>query len=319
MKKLFLVLVFGLIQVLAQAQGNEFYNFNGKFNKGFQPKTDYKVAISYDSTFTRKGKLKLAEFNQFNQLGKLTYRNTKNGKQQTFYTYFRDTIFKSGVTLWKGDTAGLWMYDFNEQGKIVKYKYAYKSIQKVRWSQTTIYDSKMRGIKYENRNQKNKLTGYTEVSYNDSGTLADRRYYNKNGKLKSVYSYACDAKGEQLKNVKSVNYCRSKGAHNDGRFYETIETIRKGKAARQVYTYSADSLLLSYEFTDIKGKPKGKTLYFYNEQQMCSKIEFYNAKGKLKSYNTSSYNNRGYMAEFRRFKANGKLALTQKSSYIWHN
>jgi len=319
MKKLFLVLVFGLIQFLVQAQGNEFYNYNGMFKKGFQPKTNYKVAISYDSTFTRKGKLKLAEFNQFNQLGKLTYRNTKNGKQQTLYTYFRDTIFKSGITLWKGDTAGLWMYDFNEQGKIVKYKYAYKSIHKVRWSQTTIYDSKMRGIKYENRNHKNKLTGYTEVTYKDSGNLAERRYFNKSGKLKSVYSYACDAKGEQLKNVKSVNYCISKGAHNDGRFFETIETIRKGKASRQVYTYSADSLLLSHEYTDMKGKPKGKKLYDYNEQQIVSKIAYYNANGKLDSYNIFDYNNRGFKAAFKGFKANGKLTLIQKTSYVWHN
>ncbi len=300
------------------AQGTEFYNHNSKFKKGFQPKTEYKVAISYDSTFSVNGKLKLAEYDQFNSLGKLTYRNTRNGKQETYYTYFRDSIYKTGITLWKGDTAGIWMYDFNEKGKIVKYVWAYKSIHKTRWSQTTQYDNQSRAIKYENRNHKNKLTGYIEMSYNVGGNIAERKYYNSKGKLKSVYSYACDSKGEQLKKVNSVNYCTSKGKHSDGRFYETIETIRKGKASRQVYTYSSDSLLLSYEYTDVKGKPKGKTLYFYNEQQLCSKYELYNGKGKRTSYNEYVYNSRGYRSELKRFKSSGKLELVQKSSYLWY-
>lgn len=319
MKKLLFAFLFCLAQAYGIAQGTDYYLYNSRFKKGFEPNSDYKPAISHDSTFNAKGKLKLVEFDQFNTLGKLTYRNTKNGKQQTYYTYFRDSIYKSGITIWKGDTAGIWMYNFNDKGRIINYLWAYKSIHKVRWSQITTYDNQMRAVKYENRNHKNKVTGYTEVSYNDSGNLAERKFYNQKGKLKSVYSYACDAKGEQLKNVKSINYCTSKGVHSDGRFYETIETIRKGKASRQIYTYSADSLLLSYEFTDMKGKPKGKTLYFYNEQQLCSKREQYDAKGNKKSFNEFTYNNRGWRAELRMYKANGKLDLIQKSSYIWHN
>jgi hypothetical protein len=300
-------------------QADYFSPAMGRYHKGFEPKSKHKPAVTYDTTYDAKGRLKYASFEQFNTLGKLTYRNSKNGKRQTFYTYFRDTIYKSATTLWKGDTAGMWWYDFNANGKIIQYQYAYKSVHKVKWSQSTLYDNQMRPVKYENKNHKGEVTGYTAILYSDSGKVAERRYYNKKGKLKSVYSYACDAKGEQLKNVSSVNYCTSKGVHADGRFYETIETIRDGKASRQIYTYSSDSLLLSYEYTSVKGKPKGKTIYFYNDQQLCSKYEIYDAKGKKKYINEFSYNSRGYRSEQRSYKANGKLSSIQKSSYIWHN
>jgi len=297
------------------AQYGDYYLVNEGYRMGYKSPNKEKIAASYDSTFKKNGKLKKVEINKYHANGKLLYSNTQNGKQETFYTFFKDSLYQSGTIMFKGDTSSYWQYQYNDLNKPIGYFWAQKSIHKVRWRQVTFYDEKNRAIKYENRNGKNKITGYSTISYSDDGKIAERKYYHK-GKLKSVYSYACDSKGEPVKKANNIQYCNSKGAHADGRYYVTNETIKNGKSQREVLTYSPDSLLISYEKTNIKGKLLWKREYAY-ENKLLKTLYVYNGKGKLINRNEYEYWNEGYRSSLKKYKGNGELISRVKTNYDW--
>jgi hypothetical protein len=217
--------------------------------------------------------------------------------------------------MYKGDTSSYWQYEYNELSMPTGYFWAQKSIHKVRWKQVTLYDKKNRAIKYENRNRKNKITSFSTIAYSEDGKVGERRYYQK-GKLKSVYSYACDSKGEPIKNANNIQYCSSKGAHADGRFYVTNETIKNGKSQREVLTYSPDSLLITYEKTNIKGKLLWKREYNY-QNRLLKSMHVYNGKSKLINRNEYEYLSEGYRSSLKKYKGNGTLISQVKTNYDW--
>lgn len=299
------------------AQYGDYYLQNVGYNLGKKPSLNVKIATSYDSTFKKNGKLKSVEINTYHKSGKLIYSNSNNGKKETFYTLHKDSLYKGGTTFRKGDTSSLWEYEFNEFDLPVSYFWAQKSIHKISWRQVTLYDEKNRPIKYENRNAKNKVLGYSTISYSEDGKIAERRYYYK-GKLESVYSYACDGKGEPVKKADNIQYCSSKGAHADGRYYVTNETIKNGKSQREILTYSSDSLLISYEKTNIKGKLLWKREYSY-QNKLLKTMFVYNRKGKLINRNEYEYLNEGYRSSLKKYKGNGTLITHVKTNYDWRN
>lgn len=297
------------------AQFGDYYLTNNTFRLGQKSSSTAKIASSYDSTFKKNGKLKEVEINKYHVSGKLIYKLSDNGKLETYYTLYKDSLYQGGTVLHKGDTSSVWQYTFNEESKPVSYFWAQKSIHNVKWKQLTYYDEKSRAIKFENRNKKDKLKGYSTISYSEDGKIAERKYYWK-GKLESVYSYACDSKGEPVKSANNIQYCSSKGAHADGRYYVTNETIKNGKSQREVLTYSPDSLLISYEKTNVKGKLLWKREYSY-ENKLLKTMYVYNAKGKLSRRNEYEYWNEGYRSNLKIFKGNGELVSQVKTNYDW--
>lgn len=315
MKKLTIILFMLFVSMQVFAQFGDYYLTNESYRLGYKSPSKVKIATSYDSTFKKNGKLKTVEINKYNASGKIIYSLSDNAKLESFYTLYRDSLYQSGTTLRKGDTSTVWQYEFNEFDKPSHYFWAQKSIHNVRWRQVTLYDEKNRPIKYENRDSKNKITGYSSLAYSEDGKVAERRYYYK-GKLKSVYSYACDSKGEPIKKANNIQYCSSKGAHADGRFYQTNETIKNGKTQREVLTYSPDSLLISYEKTNVKGKLLWKREYSY-QNKLLKTMLVYNSKGKLINRNEYEYWDEGYRSSLKKYKGNGELISRVKTNYDW--
>jgi len=292
----------------------------GRSYKGIKPSKAFKVQTEIDSTFNKKGKFLDRELKQYNFYGNMLFREWDKGRKKTYYEIYRDSIYKSAYTLHKGDTGGFWCYSFVENGSPICYQYGHKKAKNIRITDSTIYDAKGRRQKVMSYGRKNKLTGYSTYSYNDSGSIAEYRNYDKNAKLKRIYSYSCNSKGEALKEVKQTNYCKSEGVHQDGRFYEVIETRNeKGKLRRQIYTYSKDSLLLEYEYTSVDGKPKGKSVYKYTSNGFISAFANYNAKGKLNYTYEYDVNERGYRIAWRQYNNKGKLLSVERSHYTWYN
>jgi len=315
MKKLIFIIYILCVSLQAFAQFGDYYLLNEGYKLGYKSPNKVKIAASCDSTFKKNGKLKEVEINKYHVSGKLIYKLSDNGKLETFYTLYKDSLYQGGTVLHKGDTSSVWQYEYNELNKPTVYFWAQKSINNIKWKQLTYYDGKNRAIKYENRNKKDKLRGYSTITYSEDGKIAERKYYWK-GKLESVYSYACDSKGEPVKSANNIQYCSSKGAHADGRFYVTNETIKNGKSQREVLTYSPDSLLITYEKTNIKGKLLWKREYAY-ENKLLKTMHVFNGKGKLINRNEYEYWSEGYRSSLKKYKGNGTLISQVKTNYDW--
>lgn len=156
---------------------------------------------------------------------------------------------------------------------------------------------------------------YSELHYKDSGKVAEQRYYDKKGKLKSIYSFECNAKGEMLKSVKQVNYCTTSSKLNNGNYYEMEEATVGNKNYKRIYTFNPDSLLISYEFISDKGKAVSKVLYQYTSDKNMESLKVFK-NDKFSFSNHYKYNAKGLKTEFDFINAKGNLQSKTKTHYV---
>ncbi|MFN4084209.1 MAG: hypothetical protein ACK4K9_11310 [Bacteroidia bacterium] len=316
MKKVTVFILLNLINshLFSQLLVADYYNYT--INRQVPPSN---LAFSYDSSFNSKGKLISVKKNKYNPKGKLEYSYDSKFKSEEFINYYKDSIVQKVVYLRNKDTFSVWWHEFDESGNRIKYVLASKSINKPKYSTLTFYDEQKREIRKENINNKNAIINYTTYIYSDSGKMVERRYYNKKGKLLSVYSYNCDKKGETKKNVNNINFCSNNGRYEDGRYYFIDEKIVNGKTIRSVYTYSPDSLIVSYEYSNVKTNENNKIIFEYNENRLLSKVLIFDKKGRIKTTNMISYGLHGERKEFKYFDGNNKLKSITKTTYTFHN
>jgi hypothetical protein len=91
---------------------------------------------------------------------------------------------------------------------------------------------------------------------------------------------------------------------------------KNGKSQREVLTYSPDSLLITYEKTNIKGKLLWKREYNY-QNRLLKSMHVYNGKSKLINRNEYEYLSEGYRSSLKKYKGNGTLISQVKTNYDW--
>jgi hypothetical protein len=132
---------------------------------------------------------------------------------QSFYEYFSPHKLKHSLFLYKGKKKMEKTAEFNADSNItsfVSYKFKKgKPIQKVRY----------------------------EYEYYPDKQNKETRMYNSHNKIKYVWKYDCNPKGE-IKKEKESQICKNTGTDNRGRLIETVfNTNSKGHKTKTVHTY----------------------------------------------------------------------------------
>lgn len=312
--KHFISVVFYIISLPLVAQQIEFYPYSNYTRRVISNPNI--IVMSIDSAYNKNGKLIRVERKDYNEKGNLVQANINN-KYFRIFGYFKDSILSSNIWLTKKDTSYVWFDEYNELGKHIKSVYG-KGFNKPISISLRKYDIDNRLIKIEYRNKNNKLTKYSEIIYNDSGTTAEYRGFNSKGKLVSIYSFACDAKGEAIKSVKKTNYCTTKNKLDNGNFYEIEETTKGAKIYKRIYTYSPDTLLLNYEYINDKGRSVTKVNYSYNADKLLQQVQVYK-NNKFSFSNVYSHNTQGLKTEFLFLNTKGLLISKTTTHYVFRD
>jgi|LakMenEpi03Aug12_release.lakeMendotaPanAssembly.Ray.scaffolds.fasta_scaffold295497_2 hypothetical protein len=249
---------------------------------------------------------KLSSVKTYNEKGQNTaYKNIKN-KSVNIYQWANDSQLSSSVYLKKMDTLWFYTYEYNAKGLLLENKYYNKDSRHCK--QTNRYTYNENGKKTEERRigKNGKLLSRVEHDYDADGQKKETRYYDKKNKLKHVYTFACSAKGEIVKKEQS-NYCVLKNRNDDGSFYEVIENNENGKIRRDIYTFSADSLLKKFESFKVNGKLNYYSLYTYNNARDLESYSYFSGKGKRKNLIKYSYNSKGFANKLEHYSAADKL------------
>lgn len=311
MKKLLILALMGLslgmqAQYLYPYEKITYYQKgNGKIKGDFYKNNKVKEERWLVQTDMKKAAI-LSSVKTYNEKGQNTgYKNIKR-KSTAIYEWANDSQLSSSIHLKKADTLWFYTYEYNAKGKLLVSKYYHKDSRHCQ--QITRYSYNDNGNKIgEIRYAKNgKVKSRFEHDYEADGQKKETRYYDKKNKLKHVYTFACSAKGEMAKKDQS-NFCVLKNRNDDGSFYEVIETSEKGKIRRDIYTFSADSLLKKYESFKVNGKLNYYSLYTYNNSRELETYSYFSGKGGRKNLIKYEYNAKGYTNKMEHYNSKDKL------------
>lgn len=311
MKKL-LILVLMALSLGLQAQYMYPYEKITYYQKGSgRLKGDYyknnkvKEERSLVQTDLKKA-AKLSSVKTYNDKGQNTgYKNIKR-KSVAIYQWANDSQLSSSVYLKKLDTLWFYTYNYNEKGQLLESKYYYKDSRQCKQNSRFTYNENGKKTGESRFGKNGKLLSRVEYDYDAEGMKKETRYYGKNNKLKHVYTFACSEKGENVKKEQS-NYCVLKNRNDDGSFYEVIETSENGKISRDIYTFTADSLLKKFESFKINGKLNYYSLYTYNSHKELETYAYFSGKGQRKNLIKYEYNNKGFTNKMEHFNSKNKL------------
>ncbi len=276
----------------------------------------------------------------------------------TNYTFFK-----------KGKLKNQFSFEYNEDGYYTKYYVG--PLNKPTYEEQLIYNDSNRVVQYSTFNKKRKLHRKDIIKYNDNQQIIQKDMYDgihsepkftwlykyneegkriqtayyKKGKLKSKWVYSCDEEGKKVDN-KKVNTsisCSLVEHNNDGSYVKIYRTTNpKGKIVKSRWTYSKDSLLISYERINHKGiittkytqeydkegnriaytyyKKGGKkawhrTEFKYNDDKNIIETISYNGKGEMRSKKQYKYDANGNTIEFTTFDSKGKMEWKYETTY----
>lgn len=243
-----------------------------------------------------------------------TYNKKGVLKNTSGTTYFNDSLMDSWYYTKKEDTIRLTKYSYNNNLQLEKRSFTYK---------------KKTAITYFTYNSKNKVATSTEIGSNgkegykyeydyfENGSRKETKYYRK-GKLKYTWNYECSETGElEAKNKAKV--C-SKLTHNtDGTFTEIDETTeRNNKVYRNITVYNADTLILSNERLNPKGKQINKYVYLRDKKSDNVYETNYYRGGKLKLVFKNTYNNMALLIKSEKYNSKNQLRNYTLRDYTFY-
>lgn len=240
---------------------------------------------------------------RFNASGKQILESRPGKKLEFHFQYFADTLYAGYTRIKDGDTLNMVTNSYNEKSLLVRTDYQRKSRNQPGSYCVFTYNGMGKKTSSECFNKKGKSESRNEFDYWENGSRKESRYYRK-GKLKYVYTYECDPKGEAQKpKTEQINYCTKKTMNNDGSFIEIVETKEKNKVRKIVYTYAADSSLVKYESYNMKGKLNYFSQYTYYEGgKKLKSYTYFTGKGSFKLGFDYEYNEKGLYTKAIQYK-----------------
>jgi hypothetical protein len=296
-------------QLVFTKNNNSYSQSNARLNK----------TKTIEITHFKKNTEKVSNKNYYEYLPNGNFVEIRNSKRKTvqYFQWKNDSLLLKHITIRKGDTSYYEINSYDENGKKIQTINLDGKRPKVYHITENSYNTSGKLIKSTGFDKNKKVKYHYEYDFYENGTPMETRLYNKKGKLKSVYTYTCDPKGEVEKDIKKVNYCTSKTMHPDGSFFEVVETQEKGKMRRNVYSYSADSLLIKYENFDLKGKCKYTTIYTYNQNKKLLTYQRYKGTNKLLYAYTYFYNEKDLIEKEIVFNKKNKIQFTSSNTYTF--
>lgn len=212
-----------------------------------------------------------------------------------------------------------------------------KNLLKMEW----VYNADSCLSEVRSYNKKGTQVNHKAVyEYYDKNKLLRVVTYNRKGKIKKAWDYACNSEGEQLEKKKNTTQiCRWENK-NDSTIIKVYQTFtEKGKIARYVTTFTVqDTLPLEEKVYNEKNELVGKTTYnksfkyilikeYYNKNTLFAKSayeyrdtlilsETFFWKGKLDRKITYAYNEKNLAIEIKYQDKKSKRNRTMQIAYL---
>ena len=157
-------------------------------------------------------------------------------------------------------------------------------------------DTLMTEAKYGRRgSEKKSRWTYT---YYEGGSIRQSVYYNRKGKQKRIWSFACDEEGKQLQK-KEMEVCKKTEIDENGNRKEVYQyTDEKLKIRKMVLTYDKDEHLLERVRYDKNDREVFRNTHVYNEKgDMISTAYFRKGKKKPMTNYVFEYNDNHLMVK----------------------
>jgi YD repeat-containing protein len=244
----------------------------------------------------------------------------KNGKEKSsnVYQFKNDTLMTDRFYLRHGkDTFNHMHYKYDIKNRMIgsKWEVFLFWVPVREWKYDYNDKDKETAAKYLDKKGETKYK--YEFDYYDNGSKKETRYY-KRDKLKNRWTFECDPKGEEVKKVKTGNYCTKKTFNSDGSFLEVFEyKYDNGKPTKTICYYTADTLLTKYEEYRKNGELKQKWEYTYDKRGNKTEILFFK-NNKLKKRYTYTYNEKNLYTKSDEFNGKGKLQYSHVSEYTYY-
>lgn len=320
LKQILISIVFLCMTIGATAQANEQY-FSYEWPVGYiqydpikheiprgTKEVKYKVSIG-------KKTPKLSA-RQYNEQGKITkiypINDTKNKRESKEITYDENQHVSMVTISKKGKITHTYKYETAannkplSQEKIKDNKTVYKNV----WSYNT--DGNVTEVTSYGKNGEIKNKSVTE--YYDKYQKSKTTLYNKKGKVKKTWTYACKEEGEIQANKKNeTRVCIRKDISGDvlTNVYQNFD--EKGQIVKNVYKYHLpDTSLMEYSCYNRKDELTHKILYAGSFDKMLSNTVYYK-KGKIWSERQYEYKNGLLVSDTYSYK--GKLKGKQVHVY----
>jgi hypothetical protein len=266
-------------------------------------------------------------------------------KKEQNWTYFFDT---SGnlVSCRSLDHKGklMWMYEikYNSSNKVTDYSYRHKRSKKIYTEKyqydnlnqvilkESFYDNKS-SFKYICTYDSNRIKEMTvlkkgkpylkwEYLYYPDGKNEETRRYDKKGKLKYTWTFACRDEGENMKKMKDSTLICRKDSHDlhGNRVLVYLQTNEKGKTTRTVYIYNPDTVLREGRGYDEKGRIAWKSIWDGKNKRSIEYIMFNKHKERIASRYLTTYDDDSEVTKYiHESYRRGKLHFITTSEYSY--
>ncbi|MBU0765546.1 MAG: hypothetical protein KJ607_11990 [Bacteroidetes bacterium] len=211
------------------------------------------------------------------------------------------------------------VFEFDEQGRMVKYNYYRKDTMTARSGSAEIRysdlpDGMTMDITFYNKGF-GKMTSRWVCKYDAEGKKKEQVRYNKNGKLVHRWSYSCDDEG-RLVDKDTSEVCVITEQLEDGGYIKTTRKQDKRQITKSVWRYDADSNLLDYKWYKPETRLRRHYVYTYNESGKETSYAFYR-NGRMVWKRTREYNADNLMISSDYYK--GRNAKFRSRSVITHD
>ncbi|MBI1306382.1 MAG: hypothetical protein GC181_07190 [Bacteroidetes bacterium] len=245
----------------------------------------------------------------------------------------------------KGDTLLFYSAKYDEAGHRIQYSNriknrTYSSVSEFNDSAIIKYSTYING----------KFKSYYVYEYYPNGDRKTTRYFNRKGKEKYVWSYACSEEGKEIARHKDTStVCLKKTENPDGTTTSVWQsTDEKGKITKSIYVYNkvdkiisfkyfkgveeqlvvewtkifvSDTILISSSSTNYSdGKKNRQNHEEFNEagQILSRKYSWYNGSGKLKSNWIIDYvyGDNGLLIKMKSSDGKEKVQYLSEASYV---
>jgi hypothetical protein len=295
------LLLFGLLCIKAQGQNS--FNFQGmnipylsEANESWMKNINTGGKIFKSIEWTSSKYKKDIDFVLLDKNGMVTERQYvirwNNGpfKIRKFkhnkFSYTNNLVSKDEWLNEKGESESISLYEYFSPNRFSHIQVFKKNKKKFESFSKYNNDSSLtESVSYKYKGNSQKLVVKYEYDYYEDKQRKQTRMINKKNKLKYTWNYACNPKGELVKE-KTTEVCVNKGSDNKGRMVTVVfSTNSKGDKTKSINTYyvfNGQKIPVLYEFFHIK---KDKEIKQY-ETHMADSIEpFYYYKAYDKKGN----------------------------------
>lgn len=291
------------------------------------PQKDINPYLGKEVTYDKNGNTTI--FIKYNKKGNVTFKSEAAYNDKRIMLFYKTYKKNAKISTWYENI-------LDEKGRVIESR-TYNKDGMPKIIRTFIYNEKSKITENNSYRGKDKTLFNRIVNkYYSNGEIESTANYNGKGKLKKFWSYACNNKAEEVKNLKdTVKVCKISDFDKDGNFTLTdISTGEDGQIYKSLKKYNKDSILIESNYYNRKNQLTSKTsnyktasgwtckylsyntknqnpnyeyIFIYNENKLpvnCT-LTYFKGNGVIRYKKEFQYNDNGFISDFKYFKKGG--------------